>query len=59
MLGAPLGGGGGDDVEPLGGVPEGVEFDGGGGVEGELPLAATTLMSSFMPPAQCPGVGHK
>ena len=59
VLGAPLGGGGGGDVEPLGGVPEGVvEPDGGDGVEGELPLAATTLMASFMPPAQCPMVGH-
>lgn len=63
VLGAPLGvvvdGGGGDDVEPLDGVSEGVvEPDGGDGEEGELPLAATTLMASFMPLAQCPMVGH-
>ncbi|KAK2352548.1 uclacyanin [Trifolium repens] len=71
---APLsfGGGGGevvfvpeegvDGVSVFGGVVDGVPlgvFVGGGVPLGVgVVLAATTLISSFMPPAQCPIVGH-
>ena len=29
------------------------------GVVGVVELAASTLICSFMPPAQCPGLGHR
>jgi len=56
---APLGFGDGEVVLVVEeGVEEGVEGVEGvvGGVE---ELAATTLICSFMPPAQCPVLGHR
>jgi hypothetical protein len=51
-----------DGVSVVGGVFDGVPlgvFVGGGVPLGVgVVLAATTLISSFMPPAQCPTVGH-
>ncbi|WVZ16119.1 hypothetical protein V8G54_009101 [Vigna mungo] len=56
---APLGFDGGEVLLVVEGVPDsdGGE-DGVEGVVGVVELAATTLICSFMPPAQCPALGH-